>query len=201
MNKERTKVGAIEISERIGKPIICIEVKYNAKGDEDSTWVSYEKELLKTRMGMSPESHQLYSLQHFVDVLDANQPIRQISDTIKIRYAYLTSLTNLKEDPFYRETLTFRTLSVSELEASHGSLKDLLTLNTTTLIKILGRDLYTGRVDMNGKAIYEGDIIRWFLDSGNYFNETINSHSHFSELLSEEDSKVIGTIYDKRGDI
>jgi hypothetical protein len=194
MNKERTKVGDIRISKRAKKPIICTWVEYDATGNEDSTWASYEKNLLKLKMGMSPKS-----LQHFIDMFDANQPIEQIRDPIKIRYAYITSLTNVKEDPFYKENLAFKILTLNDLETSHDTLEDLLTLNTTTLIKILGRDLYTGRVDMDGKDIYEGDRIRRALGGGDCIDEAIHRTSLFDELHSAVDCRVIGTIYDKEG--
>ena len=121
-------------------------------------------------------------------------------DSIKIRYAYITSPPNVKQDPRYSETLVFAVLTLEEIEGTYVSLEEWLTQGEGVLIKILGRDVCTDRVDMKGKVIYEGDIIRWGLDSGDNIDETIHRKSHFAELDSERDCEVIGTIYDK-GDI
>ena len=91
MKKEKTEVGDIRIGPLGKKPQLCIEGIYRNDGSNKSTWVDYELYLLQTTLGMSPDSHELFSLQHFVDVLAANT----LSKEKKERETRCTSLSDV----------------------------------------------------------------------------------------------------------
>lgn len=78
MNRERTKVDNIRISRDTKKPEICVDVCYHANGWVESEWEDYEEHILHTRVGISPESHQLHLLQYFVDVLNASTKRKEV---------------------------------------------------------------------------------------------------------------------------
>ena len=72
-NGETAKQGDIKISERKdkkGQPIICVKV---TSFDDDavlSEWEDYEDYLLRVRVGLDLKSHQVHTLQYFVDALN-----------------------------------------------------------------------------------------------------------------------------------
>jgi len=203
MKKERTKVGDIRIDPQGKKPQVCTEVIFDHDGDIGSIWANYDTNLLHSTLGMCPECNALYSLERFKAVQELNIEEKNKKE-IKIRYAYITSSTNVKEDPFYHKDLTFRVLTLDQLESQKASLSDMLTCDTTVLIRILGRDSYTGWKDMDGKEIYKGDIVRWYTKNGEkiYSDETVDENTRFYDGEIETDCKVIGNIYkQKRGEI
>jgi hypothetical protein len=84
---------------------------------------------------------------------------------IKIRYAYLGSPTNMRDDPAYHETLRFtvRTIAELELRPNRIDFEEFITNGVGVIIRILGRDRCTGLMDVDGEEIFENDIIRWYL--------------------------------------
>ena len=121
-----------------------------------------------------------------------------MKEEIKIRYAYLISPSNVKEDPSCYEVLRFRIFALSELEkrSIYFTIEERIMGGYEFYIRIVGRDRYLNRVDMDGNEIYEGDILRWYSDGAEYHDEEVDLRSHFSELDTERDCKVIGTVYD-----
>lgn len=112
---------------------------------------------------------------------------------IKIRYAYISAPTNIKEDPASYESINFMVITLNEIEKQPYNLASLITHDKSERIRILGRDLYTGKVDRYGEEIYEGDIIKWFTCGGDSFVEVIERFSNFSK--SKRGCKIIGNIY------
>ena len=192
--EEKIKLGDIRINTQTGKPEICIERIYEKDGIL-LRWKGYKEEILDTTLGLCPDSHDLYPLQHFVDVLVIYPPPEEEKE-IKIRNAYIASPTNLKEDKYYHETIEFKVLTIEELgtRSIKTTLEELITGSKAVLIRILGRDRGTGRKDRAGKAIYENDIIRWDGD-GKYVSERVEAFNHFYEQEPERDCNVIGNIY------
>jgi len=203
MKKEKTEVGDIRIDPLGKKPQLCMEVKHREDGSIELEWMDYDLHLLHTTLGMCPDCHTIDTLERFNEVQETNIKEKDEKE-IKIRYAYITSSTNVKEDPFYHKDLTFRVLTLDQLESQKASLSDMLTCDTTVLIRILGRDSYTGWKDMDGKEIYKGDIVRWYTKNGEkiYSDETVDENTRFYDGEIETDCKVIGNIYkQKRGEI
>lgn len=126
---------------------------------------------------------------------------------ITIRYAYISSPTNIKEDPAYYETLKFKVLTLAELELRPNRInfEELITDGEGVLIKILGRDRSTGLEDMTKEEIFENDIIRWYPNrpknhidvlveyAGNCFG--LGAWYEGDYPATEEYSKVVGNIY------
>ena len=199
MKKEGTKVGDIEIHSQTGKPEICVDCLYWKEGYSPH-WEDFETHLLHTRMGMFPGSNMVHTLQYFVDVLNTNKS--QSKQEIKIRYAYIASPTNANDDPAYYETTEFKVLTIEQLETRSikTTFEELITDNETVLIRILGRDRYTGRKDFHKNEIYENDIIRWFTgdDEHIFVDERVGTAVHYGELKSERDCMVIGNVYTLR---
>ena len=200
MNEEKIELGDIRINKNTSKPEMCTEVVYGADGIE-ITWSDYAAELFKMSWGMCPDTHEIHSLQHFIDIFNTNQPLKEDTNQIKIRYAYIGSPTNMKEDPTYYESLRFKVLTIEQLEQRDimATLEDLIIDGNEALIEVLGRDRCTGRVDMGGNAIYENDRIRCYADSGGYMDEIVDQKALWISSFCEEDCEVIGTKYDKKG--
>ena len=196
------KVGDIRVVNN--KPEICIQVDYYGDGKIATQWEDYEEHLLHTRMGMSSGNQHVHTLQHFIDVLNVNRPLKQ-KEPIKIRYAYISSPTNVKEDPFYHETLNFKAVTLKELETRKGTIGELITDDKAALTKILGRDRCTELKDMDGRDIYENDIVRWTLSGDKDYSEGLVDYCHSGLTMgtwykrafpnTERYSKVISNIY------
>lgn len=203
MKEEETKVGDIRVINN--KPEICVQLIDFRDGVRGSEWKDYEDQLLHTRMGMSPESHQLHTLQYFVDALNQNKPQKE-KESHKIRYAFIVSPTTLRIDPRYKETLGFKVLTLEELEKPRGTLNYLLTDGGGSIIKLLGRDRCTERKDIGGCDIYENDILRWFPYPTKVYREVLVKYESNRFILdtwygdnyldTEKHCKVIGNIYE-----
>ena len=197
--KKKTYVGDLRIN-RLTKAVeVCTEVHYNKRDRNHVKWEDEHTIFLHTTAGMSPDNQEIYSLEHFRNTLLANTPL-ETKKEIKIRYAYFASSTNLKEDPAYYGTLKFKVLplEIIERKSIYVSIKERISAEEEECIEVLGRDLYLNRVDMDGKEIYERDIIRWFIGEDGYHDEEVDILTHFNERDIASACKVIGTVYDAR---
>jgi hypothetical protein len=203
--EEKYDVGDKRINKDTDKVEICTEIVYDRDGVV-FTWGDYDTILLESTWGQCCHSNELYPLSTFrANSMRAWIEKVKIENQIKIRYAYIGSPTNLRSDPTYYESLSFKVLTIEDLEqrSIKTTLEELITDGNEALIEVLGRDRCTGRVDMNGKDIYEGDIIRWYsIGIGHdQRNERVISSTCFYGQEPEIDCEVIGTIYDKKGNI
>jgi hypothetical protein len=129
---------------------------------------------------------------------------------IKIRYVYLGSPTNMRNDPAYRETLRFTVLTIAELELRPNRIdfEELVTTGREVLIRILGRDRGTGLRDVDGEEIFENDIIRWYPKKPkNHTDYAVEYCGNLFWLGGWEENdypdttkwcKIIGTTYDNK---
>ena len=197
------KVDKKRINKETNKVEICTEIVYGRDGII-VIWEDYDTMLLESTWGQCSHSDELYPLSVFrANSLRAQIEKEKIESRIKIRYAYIISPTNSKEDLTYYETLEFKVLTLAELELRPNRIdfEELITDGEGALIKILGRDRCTGRVDMLGNDIYENDRIRCYADSGGYMDEIVDQKALWISAFYTKDCKVVGTTYDKRGDI
>jgi hypothetical protein len=200
MTKEAVELGDIRINEETNKVEICTEIVYEKDGIV-LHWEDYDTSLLQTTLGQCGHTNDVYNLLYFRENFEKWLKEQLPKDTIKIRYAYLGSPTNLQTDPAYHETPKFKVLTIAELELRPNRIdfEELITDGEEAMIKILGRDRCTGRVDMAGNDIYENDRIRWYADSGGYIDEIVDQKTRWISTFCTKDCKVIGTIYDKKG--
>ena len=206
MTKKEIELGDIRINKKTGKPEVCESITFSQDGTIiRAIWQDYKIELLGTTHGMCPNCQILHTLDYFRHGLELYKidylSEEEIENQIKIRYAYISSPTNFKDDPAYYETLEFKVLTLAELELRPNRIdfEELITDGEAVVIKILGRDRCTGRVDMDGNAIYENDRIRCYADSGGYMDEIVDHKTLRLSTFCEEDCEVIGTKYDKEG--
>lgn len=206
MTKEAIELGDIRINKKTCKPEVCKSITFGQDGTINrAIWQDYKTELLWTTHGMCPNCQILHTLDYFRHGLELYKidylSEEEIESQIKIRYAYLGSPTNLQTDPAYHETLKFKVLTIAELELRPNRIdfEELITDGNEALIEVLGRDRCTGRVDMDGNDIYENDRIRCYADSGGYIDEIVDQKTLWISTFCTKDCKVIGTIYDKKG--
>jgi hypothetical protein len=195
------KVDEKRINKGTNKVEICTEIVYGRDGII-VTWEDYDTILLESTWGQCGHSDELYPLSAFrANSMRAQIEKEKIENQIKIRYAYIGSPTNMKEDPTYYESLRFKVLTIEQLEQRDimTTLEDLITDGNEALIEVIGRDRCTGRVDMEGNAIYENDRIRCYADSGGYMDEIVDQKALWISTFCTKDCKVIGTKYEKKG--
>jgi hypothetical protein len=73
---KRGAIGDIELSDmkgRKGNPIICIKKQSFDDGAILHVWEDYETHILRTRVGMDLHSHDVHTLQYFIDALAENK--------------------------------------------------------------------------------------------------------------------------------